>query len=148
LVAGQYQCFPGSFRPSALSLTSFDQDVYSAVLSFYSSLLSGYRRFLFFIDGVPFFNATSFLVRYASGCKKLLVVFPLEMLFFNSEFQILAIHSMFVNHCVFCLEFVFVSLSKQQDSSTQTDRLFFDQLLESRAFSNFLEEAPTPFHVC
>jgi hypothetical protein len=46
--------------------------VSSAVLSFFAAVLSGYRRFLFFIDGVPFFNAPSFLVskaaiRYRAG---------------------------------------------------------------------------------
>ena len=39
----------------------FDLHVYSALLKFFASLVSGYRRFLFFIDGIPFFNASSFL---------------------------------------------------------------------------------------
>ena len=42
-------------------VSTLDHDLYGAILTFYSHLLSGYRRFLFFIDQVPFFNAPSFL---------------------------------------------------------------------------------------
>jgi hypothetical protein len=60
-----FTCLSAAYRPGHTLLSAFDQDVYSIVLSFYAQLLSGYRRFLFFIDGVPFFNANSFLSRFA-----------------------------------------------------------------------------------
>jgi hypothetical protein len=34
----------------------FDGEVYKAVLRFYAEIFSGFRKFLFFIQDVPFFN--------------------------------------------------------------------------------------------
>lgn len=39
----------------------FDREVYDAFLNFYADLCSGFRRFLFFINEVPFFNGSGFL---------------------------------------------------------------------------------------
>jgi hypothetical protein len=40
---------------------NFDEEIYSALIRFYSELLIGSRKFLFFISNVPFFNAQGFL---------------------------------------------------------------------------------------
>jgi hypothetical protein len=45
------------------SAFSFDEEIYAALLRFYSDLLSGYKKFLFFISDVPFFNAQGFLTQ-------------------------------------------------------------------------------------
>ena len=39
----------------------FDVEVYDAFQSFFAELCQGFRRFLFFINEVPFFNASGFL---------------------------------------------------------------------------------------
>jgi len=40
---------------------SFDESIYVCLLHFYASLLAGYRKYLFFICGVPFFNAEGYV---------------------------------------------------------------------------------------
>jgi len=39
----------------------FDLEVYRAMLSFFTDLVSGYRRFVYFVNKVPFFNAQGFV---------------------------------------------------------------------------------------
>lgn len=43
------------------SSSKFDREVTNAFLQFHADLMSGFRRFLFFINDVPFFNGTGFL---------------------------------------------------------------------------------------
>lgn len=47
--------------PFPATAFNLDEEVYAALLRFYSDLLSGYPKFLFFISDVPFFNAQGFL---------------------------------------------------------------------------------------
>ena len=47
--------------PFPATAYNLDEEVYAALLRFYSDLLSGYSKFLFFISDVPFFNAQGFL---------------------------------------------------------------------------------------
>lgn len=52
----------GSDDPYGQSASSkFDREVSNAFLTFHADLISGFRRFLFFINDVPFFNGIGFL---------------------------------------------------------------------------------------
>lgn len=52
----------GADDPYSVSASSkFDREVTTAFLTFYADLCSGFRRFLFFINDVPFFNGSGFL---------------------------------------------------------------------------------------
>lgn len=44
-----------------VDVPGFDQDVYGAFLTFFSSLFSGYRKYLFVIDKVPLLNQKAFV---------------------------------------------------------------------------------------
>jgi hypothetical protein len=113
-----YLNFPRAYHPHTCA---FDRDVYAAFLTFYASVLSGYRRFLFFIDEVPFFNATSFMMS-KPGASAL----PDKKFFDRSLYYLLVFH-------VSVLILIFF-------------RICETEFLESRAFSSFLEESPTAFH--
>ena len=51
-------------------MTSIDINIYRSIYKMYGDLVSGYRKFLYFVDSVPFFNAEGFVEQRCRGLHR------------------------------------------------------------------------------